>query len=379
MCERAASVRRVTAVAVLLAIGCRPGLAQDDTSDADSRRTYVPNLRDADVPATAQKGNFVVAPIPFSNPTLDTGLILGAAYFYSQTAEQASVQPASVTGVGVMYSENGSNAVMAGHSGYFNEDRWRVSGAFGNADLELPLLAVAQGSNELRIDWLLDATLFVAQAAHRVGKNWYAGVSVLDVDVEQEFQFNVVSEEFELRDSFRSTGVGANLTFDTRDLPTNPYKGRYFKASALFNRESFGGELGYDAWSLAFRSYHPLTESFVLAWEVGACARSDGAPLWDACRIGLRGFSSTDYMGKTSLSAQAEARWHFAGRWGFVAFAGSGTVDNSLSGVRENEWVPSYGAGVRFMIQQARRINLRLDYARSRDSDALSFFVGEAF
>ena len=379
MCQHTAIVSRLAAVAVFLAIGGRPGLAQEEATDVDSRRAYVPNLRDADVPATAQKGNFVVAPIPFSNPTLDTGLILGAAYFYSQTAEQAKVQPASVTGLGVMYSQNGSNGMAVGHSGYFNEDRWRVSGALGNADLELPLIGLNEDSNVLSVDWLLDARLFVAQAARRVGKKWYAGISVLDVDVDQEFEFHILSSEFALRDSFRSTGVGANLTFDTRDLPTNPYEGRYFKVSALFNRDSFGGDLGYDAYSLAFRSYHPLTETLVLAWEVSGCRRSDGAPLWDACRIGLRGFSSTDHMGKTSLSAQAEARWRFAGRWGLVAFAGSGAVDNTLSGVRENDWIPSYGAGLRFTIQQQKRINLRLDYARSRDSDAVSFFVGEAF
>lgn len=377
--RHASCVSLIGILAALTATSGGVGLAQENDSITDARRAYVPDLRDADVPATAQKGNFVIAPIPFSNPTFDAGLILGLAYFYPQTAEQASTQPASVSGLGVMYSENGSKGAAVGHSGYFREDRWRFSGAYGNADLELPLLALDENSDVLNIDWLLDATLFFAQGSRRVGQHWYAGVSILDVDVNQDFRVTILSQEFDLLDSFRSTGIGANLTFDTRDLPTNPYEGRYFKASANFNRESFGGDLGYDAYSLVFRSYHPLMDSLVLAWEVRACSRSDGTPLWDACKIGLRGFASTDYMGKSSLSAQAEARWRFAERWGLVAFAGSGTVDNTLSGIRENDWVPSYGAGVRFMIQQEKRINLRLDYAKSRDSDAVSFFVGESF
>jgi len=254
-----------------------------------------------------------------------------------------------------------------------------VAGAYGYADLELPLLAVDTDSAELSADWLIEATVLAARISRSIGKNWYAGISLVNVDVEQAFSFGIAARNFELRDDFTSTGVGPTITYDSRDMPTNAYDGRYFKASALFNRGSLGSDTRYDAYSLTFRSYHPLTNSFVLAWEVEACGRSDGTPLWDACTIGLRGFPSTSYMGKFSVTAQAEARWRFSERWGLAAFAGSGRVDDSLSGLYENDAVPSYGAGLRFVIQQEKRINLRLDYARSRDDDGVSFFVGESF
>jgi hemolysin activation/secretion protein len=117
----------------------------------------------------------------------------------------------------------------------------------------------------------------------------------------------------------------------------------------------------------------------VLAWELQGCHRGGGAPLWDACVIKLRGFSATDYLGKVSGSGQAEARWRLNKRWGLVGFAGTGYVGNSFSGIRDNETIPSYGAGIRFMVLQAKRINLRIDYARSTDSDAIHISVGEAF
>ena len=122
-----------------------------------------------------------------------------------------------------------------------------------------------------------------------------------------------------------------------------------------------------------------MATSVVLAWEAQACARSDKAPLWDACRIHLRGFPATDYLGKTSASAQAEARWRFHGKWGAVAFAGGGYVRNPFSDPDERELVPSYGIGLRFMVLKSQRINIRLDYARSDDSGALYLSVGEAF
>jgi outer membrane translocation and assembly module TamA len=93
----------------------------------------------------------------------------------------------------------------------------------------------------------------------------------------------------------------------------------------------------------------------------------------------LRGFSATDYLGRVSASAQLEARWQMSRRWGLVGFAGSGYVGDAFSGVRDHEPIASYGGGLRFMVLPAKRINIRLDLARSDDSDAIHFSVGEAF
>ena len=97
------------------------------------------------------------------------------------------------------------------------------------------------------------------------------------------------------------------------------------------------------------------------------------------CRIPLRGFSATDYLARNSVSAQFEARWRARKKWGLVAFAGGGYLVSSYVESDNRDVIPSYGIGLRYMVLKAKRINLRLDYARSRDSDAVYFSVGEAF
>ena len=62
-----------------------------------------------------------------------------------------------------------------------------------------------------------------------------------------------------------------------------------------------------------------------------------------------------------------------------MGFAGGGRINKAVFGLREEEIVPSYGLGLRFMVLKSKRINLRLDYARSDDSDAWHLSVGEAF
>ena len=62
-----------------------------------------------------------------------------------------------------------------------------------------------------------------------------------------------------------------------------------------------------------------------------------------------------------------------------MAFAGGGYYKNPFSEIRDQELIPSYGIGLRFLVLASQRVNIRLDYARTTDSDALYLSVGEAF
>ena len=159
-----------------------------------------------------------------------------------------------------------------------------------------------------------------------------------------------------------------------------PYsEGSYFRIKGLFNHPTFSSDNEYQSYSAEFDSYHEMSDRLVLAWQVAGCYRSGTVPLWDTCRVGLRGFAATDYLGKASALAQFEARWRWSERWGVVGFAGGGYIDSSFSEVDDSDIIPSYGVGLRFMVLKSKRINMRVDYGRSDNSDAIHLSVGEAF
>lgn len=352
--------------------------AQADDEAIDARPSIAPDIRDDDTDLKLQKGNFVVVPIPISNPTLDTGLVAGAAYFYGQNPEQQKAQPASVTAVAAMYTSNDSRAAAIVQQNYWREDRWRFTGALGAADLRLSLRAPDESGDTENLDWRINGAFLFARLSRKITGNWYGGVFARSIDANQSLESGEESLDYDTED-VRSVGLGLTAEYDSRDMPINTYSGRNLKIQGLFNDEAIGSKHTYQSYEISFRSYHELTDSLVLAWELQGCQREGTVPLWDSCLIKLRGFSVTDYLGKSSLSAQAEIRWRLGKRWGIVAFGGGGKIDESFSGLGEGASTPSYGVGLRFSVLPAKRVNMRLDYAKSRDSDAIHFSVGEAF
>jgi hypothetical protein len=368
--------RSIASVVLLLVLNFSV-MAEESTTD--TRPGIAPDVRDEETKLILQRGDFVVVPIPISNPTLDTGLVAGAAYFYPQSEDEQKQQPASVTAAAGMYTSNDSRALALVQQNYWNKDRWRFTGAIGAADLRLTLLAPPDEAEGPRLDWRIDGAFMMAKIARRISGDWYGGMFLRAIDANQSLATEASSLGFDTGADVRSIGAGAVVEFDSRDMPLNSYSGRHLKLDALFNDEAIGSNETYQSYTAAFRSYHQLAKSFVLAWEIQGCQRGGQAPLWDACTIKLRGFSATDYLGKSSASGQVEARLKLNKRWGVVGFGGTGWVGDSFSGIRDNESIPSYGLGLRFTVLQAKRINMRLDYARSRDSDAIHFSVGEAF
>jgi len=363
---------------------CVPLARAESASDSSktgsaAQQPITPDIRDDEVPLKLRKGDVVVVPVPIVSPTVGSGLVVGGAYFYSQSEQQKKSQPASVTAAAGMYTNNDSKLFGIAQQNYWNEDTWRFGAAAGFADLNLSLLAPTDTSPEARTAWNIRGAFAYSRISRKVGGRWYLGIIGRFVDFDQSVDASIQPLGSDFVQNSRTAGFGALAENDTRDMPLNAYDGRLFQASVLLNDEAFGSDDTYQSYKLVYRSYSELSIPLVLAWEVQGCLRSGKTPRWDACRVNLRGFSAMDYLGKNSVSAQIEARWRMSKRWGLVGFAGGGYYGQSFSGIRDNELIPSYGAGVRFTVLSAKRINLRLDYARSTNSDAIHVSVGEAF
>ena len=374
------SLRSNRTLAAIVALACI-GSANGQENHADTAPSLAPDIREDDTRLKIQDGNFVAVPIPMANPTLDAGLIAGAAYFYPQTADQKKQQPASVTGLAGMYTTNESWALGGFHQAYWNEDKWRLTAMLGAADLRLSLISPDESDSRDGADWRVEGAFFNGRFLRRLGGDWYGGglFRLIDSDQSVEIQSGEEFADFDLDADIQAVGVGVVIEHDTRDLPTGPSSGSHFKAEGLFNVQAIGSSEDYQTFTLEFKSYHQLSDSLVLAWQLRGCQKGGTVPLWDACLLKLRGFSAFDYLGPSSVSGPAELRWRAYTRRGLVAFGGGGWAGESFATAGDNESTPSYGAGIRYEVLPAKRLNMRLDFAWSDDSEGIYLSVGEAF
>jgi outer membrane protein assembly factor BamA len=177
--------------------------------------------------------------------------------------------------------------------------------------------------------------------------------------------------------------LGFLLMFDSRNNEWNPSKGLLFDAKFELGREKLANDFSFEALRLTFSQYFEIKPGHVLAYNVHACSVWGDAPFFDLCTFGsantLRGYVAGQYRDYAMAAIQAEYRWKLNKKIGLVFFAGVGAVAADLGKLGEDGWLPSAGVGVRYVVSDAFGINLGIDYARGKNSDALYIRVGEAF
>jgi hypothetical protein len=93
----------------------------------------------------------------------------------------------------------------------------------------------------------------------------------------------------------------------------------------------------------------------------------------------LRGYQAGRYLDRLMVATQAEYRLELPWRFGAVAFGGLGEVAPGVDKFRGDEFLPSGGTGIRFLLSKKYHVNLRMDFAWGRNGFTWSVGVAEAF
>ncbi len=187
--------------------------------------------------------------------------------------------------------------------------------------------------------------------------------------------------------SMTGTGIGVNLSYDSRDVPDDAYCGVYFEAEAMFYNSALGGDAKYGTITADYRQYVQLGgRKQVLAWNVTSNnVFGNHVPFMRYATVGgvniFRGYYNYQYRDKSMLTAQVEYRYWLQvngdwgvllNRFGFAAWVGTGVIGRNI--VRYDHLLPQAGLGVRFALRD--RLNFRFDVAHNPiDNDTL-WYIG---
>ena len=185
------------------------------------------------------------------------------------------------------------------------------------------------------------------------------------------------------RHGYQVSGMGASLTYDTRNDAFAPDKGIFLQGSFNHFDHFLGSDFAYTNYVLDVRSFIKTYKKQVLALQAYAFLNNGNVPLRSLASFGgansMRGYYDGRYRDKDQVVMQAEYRVPVYRRLGAVAFGGIGNVSHNCDYLGTNALKYSYGGGLRIALTKSERLNLRLDYGIGKRSKGFYFQLGEAF
>ena len=293
-------------------------------------------------------------------------------------------RPSSTT-IGLAYTQNRQLLLYSTFSLFYDHERWYAYGEAGYYKYSYKFFGVGQRETP-EVIYGVDYPRIKINVAHHVHSHMYAGLG---------YQF----ENYALKDTAtsgpladqsipgirgsRSSGLGPQVIYDSRDTVLFPSRGVYGIISWMNNGALWGGDHNFNRFVLDVSYYYKIHAKAILALNSYLSMVTGDAPFQQQSLLGgnkrMRGYYEGRYIDKNLAVLQAELRFPIYGRFGGVAFGDAGALGNEQQLFRLEDIKYSYGAGIRFNVIRKDHLNLRLDYAIAQGSSGVYFTVGEAF
>lgn len=180
------------------------------------------------------------------------------------------------------------------------------------------------------------------------------------------------------------SGFGFKAKFDTRDSNIYPTKGVFIRADYLLYNNRFGSKYNYSKTEFDFRNYFYIyNKKLLFSYQFYSEFINGNAPIQVLPALGgsnlLRGFFANRFVDNILLTFQPELKIKITNSIWLALFTGVGNVYDSLEDVDLKEIKTATGFGVRIKIKDNPRMNFRIDFAYSNESQGTYFTLMEAF
>ena len=326
--------------------------------------------------------------------TPDFGAVLGgSALMTFRMNPSDTTQLRSVVPMAIAFMFNGGINLFSKPQLFFKGDRFRIFGKFSYKNTEENFYGIGYNTNKdyVRSDstskYRYSGVQINPWFLFRLGNsNIFAGKFLVD-----EPSYKEAGGTANGYNNFNS-GLGFLLTYDSRDVPANAYRGMYLDFRGMMYAKFIGSDQTFYRLEIDYRQYKSLGKRRVLAWTAQTKNVFGDVPLTQYALTGtpfdLRGYYMGQYRDKSSHVVMAEYRqmlntdcstWvkRMLNHIGFVAWTGCGFMGptpGKIEGV-----LPNYGVGLRIEVQP--RMNVRLDLGKNTVNNQMLFYFNmtEAF
>lgn len=331
--------------------------------------------------------------------TPDFGAVLGgSALMTFRMNPSDTTQLRSVVPVAIAFLFNGGINLFSKPQLFFKGDRFRIFGKFAykNTEDNFYGLGYSTNKNYVRSDttsqYRYSGIQFNPWFLFRLGNsNIFAGPQI-DInydDITKPAKYLVDEPSYKAAGgtdkgykNFNS-GVGFLLTYDSRDIPANAYRGTYLDFRGMMYTKFLGSDDNFYRLEIDYRQYKTVGKRKVIAWT--AQSKNVFGDVPHVISPQVKRSSCQDILCQGYIAEYRQMINTDKSTWlkrmlnhvGFVAWTGCGFMGptpGKIEGV-----LPNYGVGLRIEVQP--RMNVRLDLGKNTVNNQTLFYFNmtEAF
>jgi hypothetical protein len=365
---------------------CHPAFSQDSEPKLKKKLFGIRSLSDT---VTEEKSGVFILPLLYYTP--DTRWAAGAAgvYYFKIPAKLENEKDTRVSNVQFLadYTQNKQLDVWGQWNIFTRNENYLLKGEARYRNFPDRFYGIGNKTskiNEEKYEYSLLS--FKSLFLKKIYRSIFAG---LDFHYEKEYNFtyqpNGMLESGTIvgYNGGTQSAIGIVGIYDTRDNVINAYRGSLLEISSYFYRKDIGSTFNFTYLNLLYQKFWRLKKKHILALQTKARYGFGQVPFLDMSAVGnddlLRGYPKNRYKDVNFVGTQLEYRFPLFWRFGFVTFAGIGDVFRDTKDLGLSELKYSYGAGLRFLVNPAERLNIRLDYGHGKDGGYFYFIVAESF
>ena len=178
-------------------------------------------------------------------------------------------------------------------------------------------------------------------------------------------------------------GLGISLAWDSRDDVIYPSTGGYYKFDYIEFHTAVASDFDFRRITIDLRRFFSLKTNHIIGIQAYGKIVGGDPPFYELAALGggqlMRGYYEGRFRDKYYTALQSEYRATPWGKFGYAAFLGYGTVADDFSGFRLKDFKYSYGAGLRYAIQEEDKLNVRVDFGVGQGTTGIYFSIKEAF
>lgn len=352
-------------------------------ASAPARSDVIPEgLRDPedgqlDASEVLEKGGFIPVPIIITEPAVEGGFGLAAAFLTPPKAGSDDEPTRSFLG----YAETGNSSQLAFAArlgSLANGDlKYRVVAAAGSINLEFFPTSANRG-----LAFNNEALYGEVDLRHRLGDSRFflgATATVLDTKVTPDFGEGLPLPP-NLSADLTLNAIGLAGHYDSRDNILTPRNGLNANFGLQRYDDAVGSDANFTAIDLFAAYFHSPDPQWTYSGMVNVTGTDGDAPFFMEPSINIRGVPFNRYQGDRIFSAELEVRRQITPRWAVVGFAGYGRATSSgAPDISSDTDATGFGAGVRYRIARKFGLDMGIDIARGPEDTVIYIQFGHAW